>query len=48
MGRDMVYLNAPYLNALYLNDCALLCALGDERATIRNRLLVDGTSGLTL
>ncbi|NNG21863.1 beta-ketoacyl-ACP synthase [Telluria aromaticivorans] len=33
---------------LYLNDCALLCALGDERATIRRRLLADGASGLVV
>ena len=33
----------PYI---YLNDCALLCALGSERETIRRRLLVDAVSGL--
>jgi 3-oxoacyl-[acyl-carrier-protein] synthase-1 len=31
---------------LYLNECALLCALGNEPATIRRRLLVEAESGL--
>jgi 3-oxoacyl-[acyl-carrier-protein] synthase-1 len=31
---------------LYLNDCALVCALGGEREAIRRRLLVDAASGL--
>ncbi|KGF83093.1 3-oxoacyl-ACP synthase [Massilia sp. JS1662] len=33
---------------LYLNDCALLCALGDERDAIARRLLDDAESGLTV
>lgn len=33
---------------LYLNDCALLCALGDERDTIARRLLDDAEGGLTV
>jgi 3-oxoacyl-[acyl-carrier-protein] synthase-1 len=33
---------------LYLNDCALVCALGGEREAIRRRLLVDAASGLAL
>jgi 3-oxoacyl-[acyl-carrier-protein] synthase-1 len=33
---------------LYLNDCALVCALGGEREAIRRRLLVDAASGLTV
>lgn len=33
---------------VYLNDCALLCALGGERETIRRRLLVDAASGLAI
>ncbi len=33
---------------LYLNDCALLCALGDERGTIARRLLDDAEGGLTV
>ncbi|MGF6272791.1 3-oxoacyl-[acyl-carrier-protein] synthase-1 [Massilia sp. UYP11] len=33
---------------VYLNDCALLCALGSERATIARRLLVDAASGLVV
>ena len=32
----------------YLNDCALVCALGDERGAIRRRLLEDAASGLAL
>lgn len=32
----------------YLNECALLCALGDDLATIRRRLLVDADGGLAL
>ena len=32
---------------IYLNVCALLCALGDERGAIRRRLLTDGAGGLT-
>lgn len=31
---------------LYLNECALVCALGAERAAIKRRLLVDAASGL--
>jgi 3-oxoacyl-[acyl-carrier-protein] synthase-1 len=31
---------------LYLNECALLCAVGEDRATIRRRLLDDAASGL--
>jgi len=31
---------------LYLNECALLCALGNDLATIRRRLLVEAESGL--
>lgn len=31
---------------LYLNECALLCALGSDVATIRRRLLVEAESGL--
>lgn len=30
----------------YLNDCALVCALGGERMAIRRRLLEDAASGL--
>lgn len=33
---------------VYLNDCALLCALGSERETIRRHLLVDAASGLAI
>jgi 3-oxoacyl-[acyl-carrier-protein] synthase-1 len=33
---------------LYLNDCALLCALGDERGTIARRLLDAAEGGLTV
>jgi 3-oxoacyl-[acyl-carrier-protein] synthase I len=33
---------------LYLNDCALLCALGDERDTIARRLLDEAEGGLTV
>ena len=33
---------------LYLNDCALSCALGDERDTIARRLLDDAEGGLTV
>ena len=33
---------------LYLNDCALLCALGDERGTIARRLLDGVEGGLTV
>lgn len=33
---------------VYLNDCALVCALGSEPATIRRRLLVEAESGLTV
>ncbi|MCS0627846.1 beta-ketoacyl-ACP synthase [Telluria mixta] len=33
---------------LYLNDCALLCALGDERGTIARRLLDDAEGGLAV
>jgi 3-oxoacyl-[acyl-carrier-protein] synthase-1 len=33
---------------LYLNDCALLCALGAERAQIRRRLFDAADSGLRL
>jgi len=33
---------------LYLNECALLCALGDDLATIRERLLVNAESGLAV
>ena len=32
----------------FLNDCALVCALGHERAAVTQRLLVDGISGLTV
>lgn len=32
----------------YLNDCALVCALGDDRDTIRRRLFDEAASGLTL
>lgn len=31
---------------LYLNECALLCALGEDLATSRQRLLVEAESGL--
>jgi 3-oxoacyl-[acyl-carrier-protein] synthase-1 len=31
---------------LYLNECALVCALGDEPEAIRRRLLLDAASGL--
>ncbi len=31
---------------LYLNECALVCALGEDLATIRRRLLIDAESGL--
>jgi len=31
---------------LYLNECALVCALGEDLATIRQRLLVEARSGL--
>jgi len=30
----------------YLNDCALVCALGDNQASIKRRLLLDADSGL--
>lgn len=33
---------------LYLNDCALLCALGDDRDTIARRLLDEAEGGLTV
>ncbi|MEW6021710.1 MAG: beta-ketoacyl-ACP synthase [Pseudomonadota bacterium] len=33
---------------LYLNDCALVCALGEDRAAIKRRLLDDASSGLRL
>lgn len=33
---------------LYLNDCALLCALGDERDTIARRLLDEAEEGLAV
>lgn len=33
---------------IYLNDCALVCALGADRETARRRLLEDAASGLTL
>jgi 3-oxoacyl-[acyl-carrier-protein] synthase-1 len=33
---------------LYLNDCALLCALGGERGTIARRLLDEAEGGLTV
>jgi 3-oxoacyl-[acyl-carrier-protein] synthase-1 len=33
---------------LYLNDCALLCALGAERATIARRLLDEAEGGLVV
>ena len=33
---------------LYLNDCALLCALGDERGTITRGLLDGAEGGLTV
>ena len=33
---------------LYLNDCALLCALGDDRGTIARRLLDETEGGLTV
>jgi len=33
---------------LYLNDCALICALGHEAAAIRRRLLDDAASGLAV
>ena len=33
-------------STVYLNDCALVCALGNDRATIVQRLLVDAVSGL--
>ncbi|MEW7847788.1 beta-ketoacyl-ACP synthase [Massilia aurea] len=35
-------------STIYLNDCALVCALGDERAAIAQRLLADGASGLAM
>jgi 3-oxoacyl-[acyl-carrier-protein] synthase-1 len=31
---------------LYLNECALVCALGDEPEAIRRRLLLEAASGL--
>jgi 3-oxoacyl-[acyl-carrier-protein] synthase-1 len=34
------------MDMLYLNECALVCALGEDLATIRQRLLVDAASGL--
>jgi 3-oxoacyl-[acyl-carrier-protein] synthase-1 len=33
---------------LYLNECALVCALGDEPQAIRQRLLLEAASGLEL
>lgn len=33
---------------LYLNDCALICALGDERTALKRRLLDEAASGLTV
>jgi len=33
---------------LFLNDCALVCALGEDRDAIKRRLLDDAASGLTL
>ena len=35
------------MTTLYLNECALVCALGDDLASIR-RLLLDAESGLAL
>lgn len=35
-------------NTVYLNACALVCALGDSTAAVRQALLVDGASGLTV
>lgn len=32
----------------YLNECALVCALGDDLATIRRRLLLEAESGIEL
>ncbi|WP_027865391.1 beta-ketoacyl-ACP synthase [Massilia alkalitolerans] len=34
------------MTTLYLNECALVCALGDDLASIRRRLLLDAESGL--
>lgn len=34
------------MTTLYLNECALVCALGDDLAAVRRRLLVDAESGL--
>jgi 3-oxoacyl-[acyl-carrier-protein] synthase I len=36
------------MTTLYLNECALVCALGDDLASIRRRLLRDAESGLAL
>ncbi|MEW6371875.1 MAG: beta-ketoacyl-ACP synthase [Pseudomonadota bacterium] len=33
---------------LYLNDCALICALGDERTALKRRLLDEASSGLAV
>jgi 3-oxoacyl-[acyl-carrier-protein] synthase-1 len=33
---------------LYLNECALVCALGADLATVRRRLLIEAESGLAL
>jgi 3-oxoacyl-[acyl-carrier-protein] synthase-1 len=33
---------------VYLNECALVCALGDNTAAVRQALLVDGASGLVI
>lgn len=33
---------------VYLNDCALVCALGLDRDTIRRRLLINAASGLSI
>jgi 3-oxoacyl-[acyl-carrier-protein] synthase I len=33
---------------LYLNDCAIVCALGDDRETVKRRLLDEASSGLAV
>lgn len=36
------------MDMLYLNECALVCALGEDLVAIRRRLLVEAESGLDL
>ena len=36
------------MSNLYLNQCGILCALGNDLQTVKNRLLQEGRSGLRL